>query len=475
MEMPTIIEVATGSTRGAGPAPAENSRAADARRAARPHAVDVTVHGAVTDRGYGRDGADKHVHVHRGGGGPAERVFTDRQRQMLANLDKHGDVNGEGSGGARAGVSTTGVTVVERVAGAPAEPEKQAQDGGEPAKEPDPAAAPTATGGEQAKPDDAKPVETPAEKPAAPAAPDPKLAAELERLQAHNRRLVAELEHRSTPQLDDRLRALDEIERGFLENPIASLERMAVIATGAKDADAPEVKRFLAGVYGDWTERELKVPMDRAARAEFGTERNRLLMARDRREREAAAKAGEGRSQAERRQQVVRDTVAQLDRQLAANKHADKFPLLMQAEDLDGITPGQKLYSAIAHGIAAGDWPELPTDDVLVEHYSKQIEKEYAPRDQKLRARYAPKPTPTAATPAQANDSSTEKAADAPAKAEQAGVRTITNASASVAPPAPPKEAAPAATPTAKDDKEPKFRNEAERRVYLARKHFGDA
>lgn len=468
MDMPTITEVPAGKS-----TPNQGSeRAADAARAGRPKLTESVVHGGSIDRPDRpkiREGAADHIHVH--GGGPANHRLSDRAKAMLANLDKHGDINGPKEGADKGpGTSTTGVTVVES-AGTPApasEPEKPAD---KPAEAP---AGDKPAEGEPAKEPAAAAPEKPVEKPAEPAAPDPKLTAEIERLQAHNRKLVSELEARSgAPALDDRLKALDEIERSIIPDPIGSMEKLFALAIGAKDHTDPRVQKFMSGVYGDWTERELKVPMDRAARAEFGTERNRLLIERDRKERAAGETTAAEKAKAAERERSVRETVTTLDRQLTEAKHGEKFPHLMNSELFDGITPGQRLFTAIAQGIAAGDWEKVPSDDKLVEHYSAKLNKELEARDQKLRAYYTPKPTTSTATPTPASEPSKDKAADAPAKADQAGVRTITNASASVAPPKPPVAAAPATA--AKDDKPPSFRNEAERRLWLARKHFEDA
>lgn len=469
MDMPTVTET-TSPSRGAGPAPSKE-RAADATRSGRPQLTEQVVHGGAIDRPdrpHGREGAATHVHVH---GGAANRVLSKSAQAMLDNLDKHGDVRGPSEGKPdREGTSTAGVTVVE-TAGAPApasEPERPAATGEAPTEQP-PAGDKPATS-EPAK--EAPAPDRPVEKPPEPAA-DPKLTAELERLQAHNRKLVSELEARSgAPALSDRHKALEEIERLTIEDPIGALERLVVMSIGAKDAKEPAVQRFLAGAYGDWTERELKVPMDKAARAEFGSERNKHLIDRDRRDRAAGETSAAEKAKAAERERTVRETVTTLDRQLVDAKHGEKFPHLMKAELLDGITPGQRLFTAIAQGIAAGDWDKVPGDDKLIEHYSTKIDKEYEARDQKLRAHYAPKPTTSTATPPPASEPSKDKAADAPAKADQAGARTITNASASVAPSTPPKETVATA---AKDPKPPTFRNEAERRQWLARKWFDEA
>lgn len=469
MDMPTVTETPAGKS-----APNQGGdRAADAARAGRPKLTESVVHGGSIDRPDRpkiREGADSHVHVH--GGGPANHRLSDRARQMLANLDKHGDINGPKEGEDRsAGTSAKGVTVIETAGTpAPAETEKPAEAA---AAEVDAAKVGEDNAVDAAAKEPPAEPEKPVEKPAEPAAPDPKLTAELERLQAHNRKLVSELEARSAPPaLDDRLKTLDEIERGIIPDPIGSMERLFALAIGAKDHTDPRVQRFMAGVYGDWTERELKIQMDKAARAEFGTERNRLLIERDKRDRDQGAQSAAEKAKAAERERSVRDTVTTLDRQLVEAKHAEKYPHLMNSELFDGISPGQRLFAAIVQGIAAGDWDKVPGDDKLVEHYSMRLNKELEARDQKLRTHYAPKPSTSTATPTPASEPSKDKAADAPAKADQAGVRTITNASASVAPPKPPVAAAATA---AKDDKPPTFRNEAERRLWLARKHFEDA
>lgn len=477
MNMPTISEVPAGKS-----APNQGGdRAADAARAGRPKLTESVVHGGSVDRPDRpkvREGADTHAHVH--GGGPANHRLSDRAKQMLANLDKHGDINGPKEGAREAGTSTAGVTVVE-TAGTPtpasatsAASTESAAATAETSTE-KPAAGDQPATSEPVKETPAEPAKEPEKAAAAPAEPDAKLKADLDRLQTHNRKLVAELEARSSaaPALDDRHKELDAIERMAIENPIGALERLFTLAIGAKESKDPAVQRFLSGVYGDWTEQELKVPMDKAARAAFGTERNKHLIDRDRRERAAGETTAAEKAKAADRERDVRDTVTTLDRQLAESKHGEKYPHLMNSELFDGITPGQRLFTAIAHGIAAGDWDKVPSDDKLVEHYSTKLNKELEARDQKLRAHYAPKSPPSTATPTPASEPSKDKAADAPSKEAQAGVRTITNASASVAPPKPPVATAPATT--AKDDKTPIFRNEAERRLWLARKHFEDA
>src|SRR3954468_18611015 len=328
MEMPTVTET-TSPSRGAGPAPSRE-RAADATRSGRPQLTEQVVHGGAADRPdrpHGRDGAATHVHVH---GGAANRVLSKSAQTMLENLDKHGDVRGASEGAAsREGTSTAGITVVES-AGTPAPAAEPTATGDAPTEKP--AAGDKPATGEPAKevaaaPD--KPVEKPVD---APGAADPKLTAEIDRLQTHNRKLVSELESRSAPPApSDRHKSLDEIERMTIEDPIGALERLVVMAIGAKDAKEPGVQRFLAGAYGDWTERELKVPMDKAARAEFGSERNKHLIDRDRRDRATGETSAAEKSKATERERAVRETVTTLDRQLVDAKHGEKFPHLMKS------------------------------------------------------------------------------------------------------------------------------------------------
>lgn len=470
MEQPTIT--VTESKHDAPKAAADNPRAADARRSQRPHEVVATVVGAIGDKPKvtSTSGA---THVTNYSKSPTGRSFTDHQKQMLANLDKFGDVKGKGD---NAGTTVSVREGSEPAPAAEAKPEPRIETA--PAK-PEPAAekpAPAPEAKIEAKPD-AKPESATESK------PDTELSARIERLTEHNRRLAAENEQLRGGKYepDERLKALDQIEELWTTDPIGALRKLVALNAGLKE-DSPKVEKLLSHAYHDWTGVELKVPLDPGKRGEIESERNRLLIERDRRKREADAKAEQARQEAEQGSKRVTDQVNQLGERLKAEDHAKKFPLLMEHSQLfDGLRPEQLLFRVIGRGIAAGEFDKDTPDEKLLEHYSSEIEKYYKPRLDKLEAHFktklepffkekfsTPTSAPSTATPAQASESKTEPAADT----HQAGVRTITNASASVAPPAPP---AAAATPPAKNDTAPpKFRNEDERRRYYARLRFGE-
>jgi hypothetical protein len=378
---------------------------------------------------------------------PPARTFTEHQRKMLENLDKHGDVRGA--------AEPTTLQTSEGDKKPEPKPEVKAETKPEPKvddKAPD-------------KPAE-KPVETSKDEPKVESkpTPDPELTAKLERLTEHNKKLVAELETRKAkPEPDKRTKALDEIERGLTTDSIGSLRKLVALNAGIEDPTSAEVDSIMSGIYAEWTARELKLQMDPAQEAKLGTVRNRLLIERDKRDREAKEKEASERTALEQETQRYQKVGSDLTKHLEGSKHADKFPLLMKhAQTIDRMSPGDLLFQSIRHGINAGEFPKDTPDSTLIDHYSKAIEAHY----QALRDQLAEAKTSTAA-PTQATVPSTENKADAP----NTGARTITNASASVAPPA-----QPAATSPAPDKKpEPKkWRNEDERRRQLAKHYFGD-
>ena len=469
MEQPTVTVSETPHNAQA-KAPAENPRAADARRSGRPHETVATVVGAIGERPKvtSTSGA---VHVTNYSKSPTGRSFTEHQQKMLDNLDKFGDVKGKSD--------NAGTTITVREGGRP-EAAAEAKPEPAPAK---PADAPAPAHAAEARPEvkvDAKPEPKP--EPAAKVEHDPELATRVERLTEHNRRLAAEVEQlrggRYEP--DERLKALDQIEETWTTDPIGALRKLVALNAGLKE-DSPEIDKLLSHAYADWTGVELKVPIDPGKRGEIESARNRLLIERDRRRRDADAAKAKAEAEAEQGKQRVTEQVNSLGQRLKAETHETKFPLLMEHSQMfDGLRPEQLLFSVIRRGIAAGEFDKDTPDDKLIAHYSAEIEKYYQPRYAKLEDHFKAKlephfkekfatttSAPSTATPAQASESRTEPAADT----HQAGVRTITNASASVAPPAPPA----AATPPAKNDTPPpKFRNEDERRRHYARLRFGD-
>lgn len=404
-----------------------NSGPALAGKAGVPHRTQTVKHGAVVAEP--EPSAGENVRTLRSSSAPA-RSFSEHQRQMLANLDKYDSLEPPAGSPQASEAKPAEVAPASVATPAPAELGKQAT--------------------------------------AAPAtAADADLSARAARLAEHNKRLVAEVERlnsRSGGDPDERLQALDSIERGLTTDGLGSIRKLVALNIGAKDAAAPEVDRIMAGLYAEWTAAELKVEMDPGRRALLETERNRALIDRDKRDREAGSKAAEAKATAEREQQRAAEVGRRLDAHLGEAKHAERFPLLMKhARTFDGQSPGELLFTAVRRGIQAGEFPADADNDTLINHYSKEIETHY----RTLRDSLAESPTSTA-TPAPAIVPPTDKQAS---PTEQ-GARTITNASASVAPPAPPaKPTTPAPTdkPTAK-----KWRNETERRASLAKHYFPD-
>lgn len=414
-------------------APSTESTSATAAPTAAPapaprgHETVKIRHGSVIAAPKERDGGE--VSTVRSSTPPQIRSFTEHQREMLKNLDDHGDVRGK--------------------------------DGVSASKTAEPATAAIGAAAVAAPAPEAKPAAPAAE---AKSAPDAELVARAERLAEANKRLVAEVEkHRSGGggEPDERTKALHEIERDLTTDFMGSLRRLVALNAGIKDPASPDVDRLMAGNYALWTEHELKMPLDSGKRAEIGTERNRLLIERDKREREAQAKAAETKAAAEAQTRADAEYVSRLDTELGELKHAEKYPLLMKhAKLFDGLSPAQLLLNSVRAGIKAGEFdPRTPGNDLL-HHYSKVIETHYqALRDQIAGA------SASTATPAQPTVSSTENTAGATTP----GARTITNASASVAPPAPPAKP----TPTETDQPKPKFRTETARRQALAERYFG--
>lgn len=415
------------------PTKAASAKVASVGPSGRPATTRTIVHGSVVAEPTRNENAQ--VRTLSSSSPSAPRSFTDHQKQMLANLDKHGDVRG-------------------------AAEDKSATEASSPA-----VGAEAAKAAEATKPE-AK-VETPPE-PAKPAA-DPDLTAKVERLTEHNKRLAAENERltgrAAKAEPDARTKSLDEIERSFTTAPYAAIRKLVALNAGIEDPNHADVDQIMAGLYAEWTGNELKVPMDAGQRALIESKRNRLLIERDKRDQAAAAKAAEDKAAEDAQTQKHADVSRQLGEHLDTSKHAERFPLLMKhSKTFDNAAPGELLFAAIRRGIAAGEFDSKTPDKTLIEHYSKEIETHY----QAIRDKFVAASQTSTAAPTQATVPSTENKADATDK----GARTITNASASVAPPAPPaKPTSPA--PTDKPNGK-KWRTENERRQQLAKHYFPD-
>lgn len=456
-------------------------------RGGRPVEVRTMVHSQVVGAQGPREGG-----VERTAQPTApDSALSGRVRSMLASIDKHGDLRGaiaatpSGEGDASAGDASAGGASGDEGAAPTVQSEGSGAGDGASDGPPEAAAQGADAGAATAQPEPAKPAlpatETKVEPAKAAPAADPEIVARAERLAEHNRRLVAELERlqgKDSGEPDERGKALDEIERGFTTDPIGALRKLVALNAGIKDPEAPEVGRLMAGLYSEWTGHELKMELNPGDRAAIGVERNRLLIERDKREREAAAKAeqskAEARAKAEAKAQEDSRAVKGITAHLEASKHAERFPLTAKhAQAITGAAPADLLWGEIKRGIAAGEFDPKTSDDVLINHYSKEIESKF----QKLRELFAEPSTTSTATPAPANVTATENKTSAPARPENQGARTITNASASVAPAAPPTPAPAKATPAQGDQFLTRNKGESEDafRLRAARHRFGES
>lgn len=401
--------------------------------------------GAPVAKDRAADGVGKDVIAMNPRGG---RVLAESTKQLLENIDKHGtakpDESSQAAGADPAAAapspSSPGLSPAPDAAAAPAPPA--------PAEAPAPAAAPAT----------------------APAADH---AAENARLVEHNRRLVAELEAaRKQPapatrgEPSAREKALDDAERGYLDDSIGSVRRFVATALGIDDPASEAVTREIKFLYQDLTQLELGVALGPEHQAAKEAARTRMLLERDKRDRKAetvkpSAATDPGQDVTAAREAAAVPVIAD---HFVATKHAEKFPLLMKlAPKLDGMPPEKLVWKLIERGIQTGEVARNDPDDKLIEYASNLVENHY----KALRDEIAPASAPSTATPAQAGVTATDQKAQPTSQ----GPRTVTNASASVAPATLPA----ATTPATTEQPKPKFRNEKERREFLVAKHFGDS
>lgn len=363
-------------------------------------------------------------------------ALSERAQKMLANIDKHGTVSDD----------APAITVTD--------------------DSPPAAEAPAAA----VKPDQATPPESQSA-PAVTAAPsstapekstEDAISERTARLETANRDLLTQLEQlKARPARGEpsaREKALDEAERTVLEDSIGAVRKVFATALGVEDPKHASVDKFMTWLYHDLTEHELNVPLDASIKALRESERNLALRARDKRD--AAAEA-------------ARPTQPQGDPQLATKvgivsnlltaqaDHATKYPLLRGlSTDFDGMKPEELLWRELDRGFQTGEYDRNAQDVQLIDLASRKIEAHYQALADKIA-----KARPSTATPTQA-----AVATDSKADPQAPGVRTITNASASVAP-----ATTPAAKPVPTEPTKKPWRNEKERIRMLAAKHSGES
>ena len=364
--------------------------------------------------------------------------FSDRAKQMLANIDKHGTVDDT-------------------------PPEPAATTSPPAAGAPDAAVTPPVTPPAQSPPAAAAAPSTAPDKSTEDAIAEHKSRAD--RFAEHNTRLVAELEQlRAKPARGEptaRERALDEAERTIVEDSVGALRKVYATALGVDDPKHPLVDKHLTWLYHDLTERELGVPLDASIKAQREAERTRHMLDRDKRERAEAARPAAAAPGPDPDTAQKTGRVAQL---IGAGDHATKYPLLRNlSTDFDGMKPEELLWKEINRGFQTGEYQRETNDDALIDQASKKIETHYQALAEKI-AKARSQTAASTATPTQQAPATERNAGP-----QETGPRTITNASASVAPATPPA-AKPA--PTETPQKKP-WRNEKERIKALAAKHFG--
>lgn len=384
-----------------------------------------------------------------GAGAPVEvvanvrgRALSDTTKAMLAKLEADDDAADDDDGGGGEGGAI--------------DPDDIGLDPSTPA----PAAAPAA--GTEAKPAEAAPAPNPADE----------YKAVNERLTARNRDLVARLEALEKPQpkreMSEREKALDESERLYLEKPREALRLYLATAIAVADPSSPEVDAELRGLYQDLTEEELGVAPSESAKAKRESERTRRMWEREKRER-AAEKAAEATAAPQAQNSAeAQNAIGFIGHHLSTKgadgaAPADKFPLLSEvAQDLDGEPPEVLIFREIGRAIAAGEADEKTPGDQLIAAAAARLESKYQALAAKLagKAKSSTSTAPPVVQPTSVTASPTEGAN------HSHGVRSITQASASVAPATPP-----ASKPEAPKEP-PKYRNENERRKAILSKHL---
>jgi hypothetical protein len=261
-------------------------------------------------------------------------------------------------------------------------------------------------------------------------------------IETRNRALVSELEAaKATPKRErsEREQALVEAEESYVnDGSVPALRKFLGVILGAA-ADSKEVDAELAGIYADLTAKELNVPLTEAQAAKREAARARLALDRDKRERKAAsekpaqANSGEG-PQIEKAAQYLDNFLSTKGQ--GGTSIADEYPLVMAlSEDFDGMKPGELIARALDREFQVGTLSPTMSEDALVRAALTKINKHYKSVVEKIQKTTSSKNNdsakPTGKKPAAAQASQDKR--------QSHGARTITNATASVAPATKPK------------------------------------
>jgi len=310
------------------------------------------------------------------------------------------------------------------------------------------------------------------------AAPQPAEPEEVAQLRATIDRQARLLEQRrvdreqrrseSDRAAQQRAEALADAESRYVTDPVGSVKKMVAAVLGAKDMSDPAVRAEMQDLISDLTADHLSAPLDPAYQG------NRKATLTDRRVK-LAEERFRARDQAEQGQrtkdaETSRALGFQNEHIAPAIKDRTKYPSLHLAShlDKDGRSPERIVYDAIDRGIRNGTIdPNTPIESAIARAAAAE-ETFYRSRAESLRSAL----NPGTAAPAKAPSASQRtdgqpSGGDAAASRRGHGSRTITTADASVAP------ATSTAQPPANGQR-PKFRNDAERRAWVVKKHFPD-
>lgn len=298
-----------------------------------------------------------------------------------------------------------------------------------------------------------------------------KLQTDYDQLKEANRKLVDDLETAKkqprAPKISEKLQALDEAEKMYLDDSIGAVKRMIATVLGVK-TDAPEVAEELRGLYTDLTAQELQVPLEQAHKASRDAARTRQLLARDKRERQAESAKPEAEDQPEadtKQLELVTERIGQLNApQADGSTILGEFPMLMTlAEKLDGMKPEHLLWRVLQRETKAGTI-KPGTDEAMLKQAAKMIEAHYTSLAEDFdRVKTKKQNDTTKRETTKADDTASKE------KSQSTGARTIKAADASVAPATTPKKA-----PTKESNEErPKFSSKKQAQDWALR-HIPD-
>lgn len=317
--------------------------------------------------------------------------------------------------------------------------------------------------------------------PAAPAAPEAKPQpaddhrAELERVTARNRDLVAELERAKAGagkrDLTSREKAMQAAEQQYFTGQSGAIDAVRTFLAsvlGIEDPKHADVDAELSGLYQDLTSRELGVSVDPAQSAKREAARTRQLLARSERERKAVQDAAGKPTPEDPEAKLVTEHTTLIGNRLSQRQAdgktvGDAYPATMQlAERFYGLKPEATLLRVIREGFVTGEFDPHRPNEELIDQALKKSETHFRNLYQVLAGAFGGASTPASTATPNTSDASANKDAG-----QRQAPRPITNASASVAP----------ATLPAKPEtqsKTPTYRSETERRKALLNKRFGD-